>query len=61
MRNKKSKTENHLVTLSSENVKSDQESQNTLYNTEFVEKILREREEIKEGKGVKIDIENLWK
>jgi hypothetical protein len=31
------------------------------YNPEFVEKILQGREDIKRGKGVKIDTKDLWK
>ena len=31
------------------------------YDPEFVEKILQGREDIKNGKGVKIAIEDLWK
>lgn len=31
------------------------------YNPEFVKKILKGREDIKSGKGIKVDVENLWK
>ena len=31
------------------------------YHPEFVEKIKRGEQAFKEGKGVKVDIENLWK
>ena len=31
------------------------------YNPEFVEKILQGREDIKNGKGVKVDPKDLWK
>ncbi|HYG37604.1 MAG TPA: DUF2683 family protein [Cytophagales bacterium] len=31
------------------------------YNPEFTEKILQARRDIQNGKGVKIDVENLWK
>lgn len=31
------------------------------YNSEFVAKIEQSRKEIKEGKGVKIKVEDLWK
>lgn len=31
------------------------------YNTEFVKKILKGQKEIREGKGVKIKVEDLWK
>lgn len=32
-----------------------------LYNTEFVAKIERSRQEIRDGKGVIIDVKDLWK
>lgn len=31
------------------------------YNTEFVKEILKAKEDVKNGKGVKIAIEDLWK
>ncbi len=31
------------------------------YNTNFVERVLSAKEEIKQGKGVKIDTKDLWK
>ncbi len=31
------------------------------YHPEFVQKILKGREDIKKGKGVKIPVEDLWK
>lgn len=31
------------------------------YNPEFVEKILQGAQDIKNGKGVKIDVKELWK
>lgn len=31
------------------------------YNTEFVERVLLAKEEIKQGKGVKIATKDLWK
>ncbi len=31
------------------------------YNTEFVKKILQSKEDSKQGKGVKIAVEDLWK
>jgi len=31
------------------------------YNQEFVERVLQAKEEIKQGKGVKIDTKDLWK
>ena len=32
-----------------------------LYNPEFVKKVLQGRKDIQSGKGVKVDVENLWK
>ncbi|WP_394368024.1 DUF2683 family protein [Mucilaginibacter pankratovii] len=32
-----------------------------LYNSVFVEKILQSRQDIQNGKGIKIDLGNLWK
>jgi hypothetical protein len=37
------------------------EEQKTGYNPEFVAKILQGREDIKNGKGVKVDPKDLWK
>ncbi len=31
------------------------------YNTDFVKKILKGQKEIREGKGVKIKVDDLWK
>jgi hypothetical protein len=31
------------------------------YNTNFVDRVLLAKEEIKQGKGVKIDTKDLWK
>jgi hypothetical protein len=31
------------------------------YDTDFVKEILEAKEDVKSGKGVKIDVENLWK
>lgn len=31
------------------------------YDADFVKEILEAKEDVKSGKGVKIDIENLWK
>jgi hypothetical protein len=31
------------------------------YDTDFVKEILEAKEDVKSGKGVKIDIEDLWK
>ena len=36
------------------------QSEKNPYDTGFVEKILQGREDIKNGKGVKIDTEDLW-
>lgn len=32
-----------------------------VYDPEFVERVLKAKEEIKQGKGVKIDTKDLWK
>ncbi|MFI5139905.1 MAG: DUF2683 family protein [Sphingobacteriales bacterium] len=37
------------------------EEQKSPYNPEFVKMIQQGDEEIKAGKGVKVDIDNLWK
>ena len=37
------------------------ETQKSPYDPTFVEKILKGREDIKNGKGVKIAIDDLWK
>ncbi|MGQ7854897.1 DUF2683 family protein [Pedobacter sp. WC2501] len=39
----------------------DFETEESLYNPEFVAKIKRGQEQVKAGKGVKIAIEDLWK
>ena len=31
------------------------------YNPEFVKKVIQGRKDIQNGKGVKVDVENLWK
>jgi hypothetical protein len=31
------------------------------YDADFVKEILEAKEDVKSGKGVKIDVENLWK
>ena len=36
-------------------------SKNSPYHPEFVKKVLQGKEDIKNGKGVKIAIEDLWK
>jgi PHD/YefM family antitoxin component YafN of YafNO toxin-antitoxin module len=38
-----------------------EEMEDEPYNPEFVKKILQAREDSKQGKGVKIAIEDLWK
>lgn len=42
------------------NVQFDTKEANS-YDPEFVEKVLQGRKDIQNGKGVKIDVENLWK
>lgn len=42
-------------------LKIDFETEESPYNPEFVAKILRGREQVKAGKGVKITLEDLWK
>jgi hypothetical protein len=42
-------------------LKIDFETEKSPYNPEFVKDILQAREDIKNGKGVKIAIEDLWK
>lgn len=42
-------------------LKIDFETEEKPYNPEFVKEILKAREDIKNGKGVKIAIEDLWK
>lgn len=42
-------------------LKIDFETKNGLYNPEFVKDILQARDDIKNGKGVKIAVEDLWK
>jgi hypothetical protein len=37
------------------------ETEKSAYNPEFVKKVLQGREDVKNGKGVKIAIEDLWK
>lgn len=36
-------------------------NENDVYSPEFVESILKSREDYKNGKGVKIALEDLWK
>jgi len=42
-------------------LKVDFETEKSPYNPIFVKEILKAREDIKNGKGVKIAIEDLWK
>ena len=42
-------------------LKIDFETKKSPYNPEFVKDILQAREDIKNGKGVKIAVEDLWK
>jgi hypothetical protein len=42
-------------------MKIDFKSEKSLYDPAFVEKINQGREDIKNGKGVKIDTRDLWK
>ncbi len=42
-------------------LKIDFETEESPYNPEFVKEILKAREDIKNGKGVKIGVEDLWK
>ncbi|MFD0766857.1 DUF2683 family protein [Mucilaginibacter lutimaris] len=42
-------------------LKIDFKSEKSPYNPEFVEKILQGKEDIKNGKGVKITTKDLWK
>lgn len=42
-------------------LKIDFTSEKSPYNPEFVAKILKAKSDVKNGKGVKISIEDLWK
>ncbi|WAC40659.1 DUF2683 family protein [Pedobacter sp. SL55] len=42
-------------------LKIDFTTEKSLYNPNFVKEILQAKEDIKNGKGVKIAIEDLWK
>jgi hypothetical protein len=57
------KTKEQLTVLKAviKALKIDFKSEKSSYNSEFVEKILQGREDIKNGKGVKIDTKDLWK
>jgi len=57
------KTKEQLAALKAviKALKIDFRSEASPYNPEFVKKILKGREDIKNGKGVKIDTKDLWK
>lgn len=57
------KTKEQLVALKAfiKALKIDFKSEKSPYSPEFVEKILQGREDIKNGKGIKIATEDLWK
>ena len=57
------KTKEQLIALKAfiRALKIDFTTEKSPYNPEFVEKILQGREDIKNGKGVKIATEDLWK
>ncbi|WP_454802091.1 DUF2683 family protein [Mucilaginibacter phyllosphaerae] len=57
------KTKEQLVALKAfiKALKIDFKSEKSPYNPDFVEKILHGRKDIKNGKGVKIATEDLWK
>ncbi len=42
-------------------LKVDFEIEKSPYNSEFVKKILQGREDFKNGKGIKMSLEDLWK
>ena len=57
------KTKEQLTALKAviKALKIDFTSQKSPYDPKFVDKILQGREDIKNGKGVKIDTKDLWK
>lgn len=57
------KTKEQLTALKAfiKAMKIDFRSEKSPYDPEFVEKILQGREDIKNGKGVRIATEDLWK
>ena len=57
------KTKEQLTALKAfvKAMKIDFRSEKSPYDPEFVDKILQGREDIKNGKGVKVDTKNLWK
>jgi hypothetical protein len=59
----KPKTKEQLTALKAfiKALKIDFKSEKDSYDPEFVEKILKGREDIKNGKGVRISTEDLWK
>ncbi|GGG93534.1 hypothetical protein GCM10007415_30580 [Parapedobacter pyrenivorans] len=59
----KNKTQLEAIKAFAKALKMDFEtkSSESPYDPDFVKKILRGREDIKNGKGVKIAVEDLWK
>ena len=57
------KTKEQLTALKAfvKAMKIDFKTEKSPYNPKFVKEILKAREDIKNGKGVKIEIEDLWK
>lgn len=57
------KTKEQLTALKAviKALKIDFKSEKSSYDPEFVEKVLQGREDIKNGKGIKIATEDLWK
>jgi hypothetical protein len=57
------KTKEQLMALKAflKALKIDFKSEKSLYNPKFVEKILQGREDIKNGTGIRIATEDLWK
>jgi len=57
------KTKEQLTALKAfiKAMKIDFKSEKSPYHPEFVEKILQGREDLKNGKGIKISTEDLWK
>lgn len=57
------KTKEQLIALKAviKALKIDFKSEKSPYDPEFVEKVLQGREDIKNGKGIKIATEDLWK
>jgi hypothetical protein len=57
------KTKEQLIALKAfiKALKIDFKSEKSPYDPEFVEKIIQGREDIKNGKGIRIATEDLWK